>query len=77
MLDNVVDLTQFPVKRVQDMFQNNRRIGLGIMGLADLLFGDVPFTGRLSMSWPENVEQEPINYDDPVYKPLYAFGYHA
>lgn len=38
MLDNVVDLTQFPVKRVDDMFKNNRRIGLGIMGLADMLF---------------------------------------
>jgi len=46
-------------------------------GIADLLFGDVPFTGRLSMSWPQDVEQEPINYDDPTYKPLYPFGYHA
>jgi len=46
-------------------------------GIADLLFGDVPFTGRLSMSWPEEVEQEPINYDDPSYKPLFPFGFHA
>ncbi|KAH0796698.1 ribonucleoside-diphosphate reductase, adenosylcobalamin-dependent [Histomonas meleagridis] len=38
MLDNVVDLTQFPVERVNTMFKNNRRIGLGIMGLADMLF---------------------------------------
>ena len=38
MLDNVVDLTQFPVERVDSMFKNNRRIGLGIMGLADMLF---------------------------------------
>lgn len=38
MLDNVIDLTNFPVERVQTMFQNNRRIGLGIMGLADMLF---------------------------------------
>ena len=38
LLDNVVDLTEFPVERVQNMFQNNRRIGLGIMGLADMLF---------------------------------------
>jgi ribonucleoside-diphosphate reductase alpha chain len=38
MLDNVVDLTDFPAERVNDMFRNNRRIGLGIMGLADMLF---------------------------------------
>ena len=38
MLDNVIDLTEFPVERVDNMFKNNRRIGLGIMGLADMLF---------------------------------------
>jgi ribonucleoside-diphosphate reductase alpha chain len=38
LLDNVVDLTQFPVERVDNMFKGNRRIGLGIMGLADMLF---------------------------------------
>jgi len=46
-------------------------------GIADLLFGDVPFTGRLSMSWPQDVAQEPINYDDPTYNPLFPFGFHA
>jgi len=46
-------------------------------GIADLLFGDVPFTGRLSRTWPQAVEQEPINYDDPTYNPLYPFGFHA
>jgi ribonucleoside-diphosphate reductase alpha chain len=38
LLDNVVDLTAFPVPRVDNMFKGNRRIGLGIMGLADMLF---------------------------------------
>jgi len=46
-------------------------------GIADVLFGSVPFTGRLSMSWPKSVDQEPINYDDPKIDPLYPFGYHA
>ncbi|OHS95553.1 Ribonucleotide reductase, all-alpha domain containing protein [Tritrichomonas foetus] len=37
-LDDVVDKTDFAVDRVKNMFTGNRRIGLGIMGLADLLF---------------------------------------
>jgi len=38
MLDNVIDVTKFPVERVQSVFSKNRRIGLGIMGLADMFF---------------------------------------
>jgi ribonucleoside-diphosphate reductase alpha chain len=37
-LDDVIDQTDFQVERVRKTFTNNRRIGLGIMGLADLLF---------------------------------------
>jgi ribonucleoside-diphosphate reductase alpha chain len=36
-LDNVIDLTEFPVEEVQQMFTQNRRIGLGVMGVADML----------------------------------------
>ncbi len=38
ILDNVIDLSNFPVKKVNDTFRNNRRIGLGIMGFADMLY---------------------------------------
>jgi len=38
MLDNVIDLTDFPVEKVNATFRNNRRIGLGIMGFADMLY---------------------------------------
>ncbi len=38
MLDNVVDLTNAPVERVNNMFRGNRRVGLGIMGFADMLY---------------------------------------
>ena len=38
MLDNVIDLTDFCVERVNKTCRANRRIGLGIFGLADLLF---------------------------------------
>lgn len=38
MLDDVIDTFNFPVEQVTDLAQKNRRIGLGIMGFADMLF---------------------------------------
>jgi len=38
MLDNVIDLSDFPVEKVNNTFHNNRRVGLGIMGFADMLY---------------------------------------
>lgn len=37
-LDNVIDLFDYPVKEVQDMSRATRRIGLGVMGFADMLY---------------------------------------
>ena len=44
-------------------------------GVADVLFGNRAFTGRLSHSWPRSADQEPINIGDPNYHPLYPFGW--
>jgi ribonucleoside-diphosphate reductase alpha chain len=38
LMDNVIDLFDFPVKQVTDLARKNRRIGLGIMGFADMLY---------------------------------------
>lgn len=38
ILDNVIDLSDFPVEKVNAAFRNNRRIGLGIMGFSDMLY---------------------------------------
>ncbi len=44
-------------------------------GVADTLFGAVPFTGQLPQSWPRTLSQEPINVGDPNYDPLFPFGW--
>jgi beta-glucosidase len=44
-------------------------------GVADDLFGARPFTGRLPVSWPRSLSQEPINIGDADYDPLWRYGY--
>jgi beta-glucosidase len=49
-------------------------------GIADVLFGDYPFTGKLPYSWPRSNEQLPININNIGNKtgcdaPLFPFGY--
>ena len=49
-------------------------------GIADVLFGDYPFRGKLSYSWPRSNEQLPININNTAGKtrcdaPLFPFGY--
>jgi beta-glucosidase len=44
-------------------------------GVADVLFGRRPFTGRLPVSWPARADQVPINVGDRDYRPLYPYGW--
>jgi beta-glucosidase len=44
-------------------------------GVADTLFGKVPFTGKLPVTWPRTLAQEPINIGDANYDPLYPYGF--
>ncbi len=44
-------------------------------GVADVLFGDSDFTGRLPVTWPTSIAQEPINVGDANYDPRYPYGW--
>jgi beta-glucosidase len=44
-------------------------------GVSDTLFGNRPYTGRLSYTWPRSESQEPINIGDKNYDPLFPYGY--
>ena len=44
-------------------------------GVADNLFGARPYTGKLPVTWPRTLDQEPINIGDASYDPLYPFGH--
>ena len=44
-------------------------------GVSDVLFGDVAPTGKLSFSWPVDMLNVPVNFDDEDYNPLFKLGY--
>jgi beta-glucosidase len=44
------------------------------LGVADVLFGDSNFSGKLSFSWPENDGGDP-NVGDDDYAPLFPYGF--
>ncbi|KAH6807536.1 Glycosyl hydrolase family protein [Perilla frutescens var. frutescens] len=44
-------------------------------GVADVLFGDYGFSGKLSRTWFKSVDQLPMNVGDKHYDPLFPFGY--
>ncbi len=58
MLDNVIDISDFPAEKVNKRFRENRRVGLGIMGFADMLYQlRVPYNSPEGFATAERVMQ--------------------
>lgn len=44
-------------------------------GVAEVLFGDYGFSGKLPITWPRDTDQLPINAGDESYDPLFPYGF--